>query len=369
MKTWNPLLLAALAASIFSMPAVAGQTIAMSAAQQRSMGIAVAPLAKATGLTSHRMPGEIVVPVGQERVVSAAQPGLVDAVHVAPGQPVKKGQALAHISSPELVELQRDYLQASTQTRLAKSKADRDAELFKDGIIAERRYLETRSSYEELSAVQAQRRQALRLSGMGDAAIVRLESRQEFSSGLTVSAPISGDVLESMVTAGQRIDPMTPLFRIGHLSPLWLEIHAPVESFASVKKGMAVRIPKYEAEGRIIAVIRNINKNDQTMHIRVQIDRNAERLSPGQFVEAEVLGGQEDGTSFTVPRNAVVRNGRDSFVFVQNAKGFTPVKVAVLSEQAERTVIRGNLAVENKVAVSGTVAIKAAWVGAGGGDH
>jgi cobalt-zinc-cadmium efflux system membrane fusion protein len=355
---------------VLTASAQAAELIPMTAAQQRSLGIAVAPVGMASGLSSHRMPGEIVVPVGQERVVSASQPGLVDAVLVAPGQSVKKGQALAHVSSPDLVELQRDYLQAATQARLARNKADRDAELFKEGIIAERRYLETKASHEELSAVLSQRRQALRMAGMGDSAIARLESRQEFSSGLTISAPISGEVLESMVTAGQRIDAMTPLFRVGHLSPLWLEIHAPVEAFASVKKGMTVRIPRYEAEGRIIAVIRNINKNDQTMHIRAEIQRNAERLSPGQFVEAELLSsGQADGKLFTVPRNAVVRNGPDSYVFVQDAKGFLPRKVTVLSEQADKTVIAGAIAASDKVAVSGTVAIKAAWVGAAGGDH
>lgn len=362
-KKYVPVIVFMLAA--FS--AQAADHIPMTAAQQRSLGIEVAVPGRAVGLASHHMPGEIVVPVGQERVVSAPQPGLVSVVHVAPGQSVRKGQALAQISSPDLVALQRDYLQAATQARTAKSKAARDAELFKDGIIAERRHLEAQAAHEELSAVLAERRQALRLAGMSDAAIARLESRQELSSGLTISAPISGEVLESMVTAGQRIDPMTPLFRIGHLNPLWLEIHAPVETFSTVRQGMTVRIPRYDAEGRIIAVIRNINKNDQTMHIRAQIDRNAERLSPGQFVEAEVLS-ESTGQQFTVPRKAVVRNGKDSYVFVQDAKGFVPRKVTVLSEQSDKTVVSGDFAAQDRVAVSGTVAIKAAWVGTGG-DH
>jgi cobalt-zinc-cadmium efflux system membrane fusion protein len=201
---------------------------------------------------------------------------------------------------------------------------------------------------------------------MGESAIARLESRQEFSSGLTISAPIAGEILESMVTAGQRVDPAMPLLRIGHLNPLWLEIHAPIETLSSVTKGMSVRIPKYEAEGRIIAVIRNINKNDQTMHIRAEITRNAERLSPGQFVEAELIGREGKGAQFTVPRNAVVRNGAESFVFVQTARGFIPQKVSVLSEQADKLIVAGALQRSESVAVSGTVAIKAAWVGSGG---
>lgn len=338
--------------------------IAMTARQQQTLGITTAPPSAASATASNRLPGEIAVPVGQERVVSAAQAGLVDALFVAAGQSVKQGQALAHISSPELVALQRDYLQALTQRNLAQNTLERDAELFKDGIIAERRYLASKSNVQELDAVLEQSRQALRLAGMGDAAIARLQSSGAFSSGITLSAPISGQVLQQMVTVGQRVDPAMPLLRIGHLNPLWLEIHAPVEVLGAVKQGMAVRIPKYQAEGKIIAIIRNINKNDQTMHVRAEITRNAEMLSPGQFVEAEILSGGATGAQFTVPKPALVRHGADTYVFVQVPEGFSPRKVSVLSEQADQAVVAG-LTGNEKVAVSGTVAIKAAWIGGG----
>ncbi len=339
--------------------------IPMTVKQQQTLGIVSAPVSAAAMVTGNRLPGEIAVPVGQERVVSAAQSGLVDAVFVAAGQSVKKGQALAHITSPDLVLLQREYLQALAQQRLARNTLDRDAELFKEGIIAERRYLSTRSGQDELNAVLSQRRQALRLAGMGDAAIARLESRGEFSSGMTISAPIEGQVLEQMVTSGQRIDPAMPMFRIARLTPLWLEIHAPVESLGSVKSGMQVRIPKYQAEGRVIAIIRNINKNDQTMHVRAEVTKNGDLLSPGQFVEAEIASESVAGKQFTVPKASVARVGTDNYVFVQNDKGFLPRKITVVSEQSERVVING-LTGNEKVAISGTVAIKAAWAGAGG---
>lgn len=347
-------------------PVFAADTIAITPTQQQSMGITVVPVSAFSAMSGSRMPGEIMVPVGQERVVSAAQPGLVDAVFAAAGQNVRKGQALAHLSSPELVALQRDYLQARTQQRLAKSTLDRDEELFRDGIIAERRYLTTKSSYEELSSLLASRRQALKLAGMGEGAIAQLESRGELTSGLTISAPIEGQVLEQMVTAGQRVDSAMPLFRIGRLQPLWLEIHAPLEVLGGVSNGMTVRIPQYQAEGKIIAIIRSVNKNDQTLHIRAEITRNAERLSPGQFVEAEVEAQGTAGKHFSVPRNAVVRNGAGSYVFVQTAKGFTPQQVVVASEQADRIIVSSGLHGTEKVAASGTVAIKAAWVGASG---
>jgi cobalt-zinc-cadmium efflux system membrane fusion protein len=356
--------------TLLSLPLLAAEQslpqIVMTLKQQQSVGVVVAPLAAATALVSSRLPGEITVPVNQERVISTSQSGLIDALFVAAGQQVKKGQAVAHISSPELVGLQRDYLQTLTQLRLARNTLDRDGELFKDGIIAERRYLTTKSTYDELNAVLMQRRQSLKLAGMGDAAISRLESTSNYSAGMTLSAPIDGQVLEQMATIGQRVDPAMPLLRVGRLNPLWLEIHAPVESLGRVSNGMLVRIPKYAAEGKVIAVIRNVNKNDQTMHVRAEITRNTERLSPGQFVEVEIATPVVSRQQYSVPKKAVIRNGRESYVFVQNTQGFAPRQVQVVSEQADQIVIANGLSGSENIAVSGTAAIKAAWVGTGG---
>jgi RND family efflux transporter MFP subunit len=339
-------------------------TIAITPKQQQAMGIVVSPVSKTNAESTLRLPGEIVIPTSQERIVSAAQGGLIDALHVAAGMGVKKGQVLGHIISTELVSQQRDFLQASTRHRLAKNSLDRDAELFKDGIIAERRYLATKSDFEEASASLSQSKQALRLGGMSDAGITQLGQSGKYASGVNFVAPMDGQVLEQMVSIGQRVDMTAPLLRIGRLSPLWLEIHAPVEHLAVLRQGMQVKIPNYDAEGKIITIIRAINKNDQTVHVRAEITQNAEKLSPGQFVEADVMTQDVAAPAsdhYALPKQAITRQGKDSFVFVQNAKGFTPVKVTVISEQTEKAIVTGNFPDKARVAISGTVAIKAAW--------
>jgi hypothetical protein len=66
--------------------AAAADIIAITPAQQQAMGITVVPVSTFSAMSGSRLPGEIMVPVGQERVVSAAQPGLVDAVFLPPGR-------------------------------------------------------------------------------------------------------------------------------------------------------------------------------------------------------------------------------------------------------------------------------------------
>lgn len=340
--------------------------VVMTASQQQSLGVSVTPISKNSVFSSRHFPAEIVVPVGQERVVSAPQSGLLDQLHIAAGQTVKKGQVIAHIISPDLLNLQKDYLQAQTQKKLAAKSLARDAELLKDGIIPQRRYLETESMHEETSAALAQRKQALNLAGMSDGAISKLNPSSGMSSGITLTAPMDGQVLEQMVTTGQRVDMAMPLYRIANLNPLWLEIHAPLEGLPFVKAGMPVSVPKLQASGKLIAVIRSVNKADQTLHLRAEITKGAEKLSPGQFVEAEIsLGGGQLG-QYSVPKSALARQGAEAVVFVQTQTGFKPVKVKVISEQGDDAIVDADFKGSEKIAVTGISAIKGTWLGLGG---
>jgi membrane fusion protein, heavy metal efflux system len=338
--------------------------IVVSTEQQRNLGITTVPLNQNGLMTSRLFPAEVAIPIGQERVVSTPQTGLIDRLYVAAGQEVKKGQALAHLASQDLISLQRDYLQAQTQKKLADKSLARDEALFKDGIIAQRRYLETQSQHEEASAALMQRKQALKLAGMGDGEIQHMQSASAMGSGITLTAPIAGQVLAQMVVVGQRVDMAMPLYRIGQLNPLWLEIHAPLEALPALKLGMLVRIPKLDANGKLIAIVRNVNKTDQTLNLRAEINQGTDKLSPGQLVEAEIQL-ETQASHYSLPKSALVRQGKQSWVFVQSKQGFNGIPVTVLSEQGSEVVVRGDFTGHEVIANAGTAALKGMWLGIG----
>lgn len=358
--------------SCLMQPALAAESqttpIAITPAQQQALGIKVAELGKDGNLASQRLAGEVVIPVSQERVVSAPQTGLVTALHVAPGQQVKKGQTLAQISSPDMVALQSEYLQALTQHQLAADMLARDKELYQEGIIAQRRFLTTQSQHSETSAVLAQRKQALSLTGMTNAAISQLQKSGVMSSSIALFAPIAGQVLEQMVTVGQRVDVATPLYSIATLNPLWLKIRVPVGLLDDARPGLQVRIPESEIEGKLIAVIRNVNKNDQTIQLRAEIQQGSEKLYPGQYVEVEIVrehAATKGFQAFALPKSAVVRSGSKNYIFVQTKQGFVARSIDIVNEKSGNVSIKADLKGNEMVAVSGTAAIKGKWLGVG----
>ena len=352
----------------------AGQVVRITPAQIKTLGIETSPIQANANANSQRLPGEIVVPVDQARIISAPQSGLIDQMLVATGQHVKQGQALAHLSSPDLVALQRDHLQALSQQRLSQNSLNRDTELYKDGIIAERRYLTSESNHAEVNALLAERRQALKLSGMSPQAIKSLETSGSYTNGITLAAPIDGMVLEQLVTAGQRVDSAMPIYRIAKLSPLWLEIHAPTQALSSIQLGMKVNILNSAAAGKVIAIVPNVNKLDQTALVRVAINNGTAALAPGQLVEAEIAQPVSNkSTSFSLAKSAIVqindgKNANQTLVFVQTKEGFEPRAVKVLNNTGAQTFISGDFAGTERIVTSGTAALKAKMQGIGGGE-
>ena len=352
----------------------AGQVVRITPAQIKTLGIETSPIQANANANSQRLPGEIVVPVDQARIINAPQSGLIDQMLVATGQHVKQGQALAHLSSPDLVALQRDHLQALSQQRLSQNSLNRDTELYKDGIIAERRYLTSESNHAEVNALLAERRQALKLSGMSPQAIKSLETSGSYTNGITLAAPIDGMVLEQLVTAGQRVDSAMPIYRIAKLSPLWLEIHVPTQALSSIQLGMKVNILNSAASGKVIAIVPNVNKLDQTALVRVAINNGTAALAPGQLVEAEIAQPVSNkSTSFSLAKSAIVqindgKNSNQTLIFVQTKEGFEPRAVKVLNNTGAQTFISGDFAGTERIVTSGTAALKAKMQGIGGGE-
>ena len=352
----------------------AGEIVRITPAQIKTLGIETSVIQANANANSQRLPGEIVVPVDQARIISAPQSGLIDQMWVATGQRVKQGQALAHLSSPDLVALQRDHLQALSQQRLSQNSLNRDAELYKDGIIAERRYLTSESNHAEVNALLAERRQALKLSGMSPQAIKNLETSGSYTNGITLTAPIDGMVLEQLVTAGQRVDSAMPIYRIAKLSPLWLEIHAPTQALSSIQLGMKVSIRNAEASGKVIAIVPNVNKLDQTAMVRVAIINGTASLAPGQLVEAEIAQPiTKKLNSFSVPKSAIVqindvKNANQTLIFVQTKDGYEARAIKVLNNAGAQTFISADFAGTEHIVSSGAAALKAKMQGIGGGE-
>jgi RND family efflux transporter MFP subunit len=346
---------------LLAAPVFAADEVKISATQSQTMGLEVAPPKSMTASAGNPLPGQVVVPNKQLHIVAAPVGGLLETLAAATGQSVKKGQLLARLQSPALAEIQRGFLQAAAQSRLAADTLARDEKLFKEGVVAESRYRAAQSHHAESAAQLDERRQALKLAGFGDAALERLKKNAALSGTVDIFAPADGVVLEQMALAGQRVDAAAPLYKLAKLNPLWLEIQAPLKLAAELKGGEGVTVSAFPAAGKLITIGRSVAEGSQTVMLRAEIRSGAEHLRPGQFVEASVVSPAA-GAQWRIPASALVRDGGRTLVFVQSTNGFRIQQVAVLAENANGLVV-GGLQGNERIAVRGVVALKGAWQG------
>ena len=342
--------------------------IAISAEQARSLGIKTVALASVMQGAGADYPARAVIPNNQLRVIGAPLEGIVEAVLAAAGQPVEKGQILAELKSPALVDEQRQLLNALSAAQVARSALNRDDELLKEGIIAKSRYQATRSAATQAQADLEETRQTLALFGMLPEEIKALENSQKITNTIRIVSPLDGFVLEQMAIAGQRVAAADPLYKVGSLTPIWVEMQLPAAQAARVKMGDKVSIHNSGASGRVISMGKSLDAANQTIMVRAEMTQNADTLHPGQLVVAAIEVAGSGAKQWQLPPAAVARQDGQPYVFVKTPDGFRAQQVTVENETASATTISGPLKDSDQVAIDGVLAVKGKWQGLGGGE-
>lgn len=339
--------------------ATAAEPLLLQPAQVESLGIATAVAGEAAGAREATLPARVLVPNEQTRIVAAPVGGLVEMLAVAPGTAVRRGQVLARLASPEALMLQRDVLQADSQASLLHQNLQRDEQLFAEGLIPQSRLQATRAAAAQAGAQARERRAGLALSGVAPG---------KLGGTLELTAPIDGVVIEQSAKLGQRVEPSAPIYGIATLTPLWLEIQAPVDRAAALREGMTVRIPGSEVTATLIAIGRTVDPASQTVLLRASVGAGAQTLRPGQIVEVALPAARGDAGQ-ALPAAALARHAGKTLIFVQAGNEgvgarFEARPVRVLGQGGDSVVVEG-IAAGERVAVKGVSGLKALLAGVG----
>jgi cobalt-zinc-cadmium efflux system membrane fusion protein len=323
--------------------------------------VATIPLAQA--------PGRVVLPPAREFSVSAFQPGVITRVNVAQGVKVDKNDVLAEINSVTLLDAERALVDANAAYHLAEARMQRDETLLREGVISKLRTQETRGEFERARAALRAAEQTLLASGVSAGEIGKLKISQLINGIYQVLAPIDGVVLDRMAIVGQRVDALSPLFRIGKLGELWLEVDMPQERYKEAGIGDVVTVDSPRARARIIEIGQNVNLQSQSVMVRARVEQGAEWLRPGMQVNVQLMHRSTD-RGFRVPPEAVFSHEGRHYVFVRQALGFEAREVAVAGQEAYGIVLHEGLQDGEEVVVQGVAPLKSAWLGdAGGSSH
>jgi len=351
-------------------PAVAAEPnaeFAVSAAQLKTLGITLLKLDQPGAIAGMAYAAKVVLPPGQEQVVSAPVGGVVDQLLIGEQQVVKAGQPMLRLSSPQYGEMQLKLIESANRARLSQKTLQREKALLAEGIISERRVLEAEAAAQDDAARQRQAEAALRLAGIDTAAIQRIAAGGTLSDGVVVRARAAGVVLGIGIKPGQRVQEADALLSMASLQTLWLDIAIPADRQpATLPKAAAIQIVGRDAVAMPLSVGAMVS-DSQTVTLRARVTRGTERLRPGEVVQAQVPFAA-NAAGWALPLQAVARQDDQAYVFVRTDKGFIARPVSVVSSAGASVQVTGDLKPGQEVATASVIALKAAWQGKSGGD-
>ena len=308
--------------------------------------------------------GQIAAAADREARVGVRVPGRITALKAAVGDPVKKGQMLAVVESPELGRAKADYVSAAASAKLARENAAREKQLFEKKISAEVEWRKAEAESVRTSAELQAAENRLHALGVGDAQLP--DKVAHFTSTFGAHSPIDGVIVERGVTLGEMVNPEKTLFLVMDLTQVWLIVDVFEKDIAQValKQKVKVGVTAYKEEqfeGEVSYIGAVVEPRSRAVKVRIALANPGGKLKPGMFARVSLSDtkGDEHEHLF-VPVEAVQRTDQGTIVFVPgNEPGeFVPRPVKTGHEAGKSVAIESGLTAGEQVVVSGSFILK-----------
>jgi cobalt-zinc-cadmium efflux system membrane fusion protein len=289
-------------------------------------GIEVKPVARVDFRTFRDFPGTVVPNQHAVAEITTLVRGRVVDVYVDLGQEVKAGSLLAILYSSELGMAQSGYLKAVAKLYVAERAFNRAKSLLEEKVIG---LAELQRREGEMISIRAEKRESqdrLRLLGMSDELITRLDREQTIQSHVPIVAPFDGRIIVRNLTKGEVVETTEKLFVVADLSEVWVIANIPEKDIPYIhqdqlKHGQTVEIlltpyPDQVFHGKITYVGDVLDIGTRTMRLRIELPNPERKLKPEMYATIRVYSDSESNV-IVVPESSVQRERDRRFVFVQ----------------------------------------------------
>lgn len=287
--------------------------IQLTTAQFQAQGLKLDTVARGEVAQVTALPGKLVVNTDQQAHVSPNFSGHVEQVNVALGQTVSKGQTLAVLSVPELIDQQGSLRLAQAQLDLARQDYQREQQLWSQGISAKQDYLRAENTYRQ-AQISVQSAQA-RLKALG--------AGQGNNGRFTLRAPISGVISQKDIVVGENVQLADQLFVIEKMQDLWLEFNVPSQYVGKIQPQQQVQLTVNGSTQAYEAVVHSLTSQADaqtgTLVVRAKLTQHAEHLRPNVMVNV-LLPTATQKNALRIQKSAVQSIDGKTTVFVLEAQ-------------------------------------------------
>ncbi|WZL89370.1 efflux RND transporter periplasmic adaptor subunit [Salinimicrobium sp. 3283s] len=282
--------------------------------------------------------GELEVPPQSEATVTPVIGGNVSSITVIEGDEVERGDVLAYIEHPEIIEVQTQYINALNSLNYQEKEFQRQKKLYEAGVGSGQIFQRAEAELESLKGQVAGLKAQLQQLNINPETIRNGNIQQR----IPVRSPIDGAVQAVNIKTGQFVQSQIEMFHIINTKDVHVDLMVFEKDVAKVEKGQKVfftieSLPGTELTAEIISVSKNFEQEPKAVHVHAEIIDRPENLVPGMYVRGRIAVDNQQTTA--LPESAIVREGGKFYAFTAEEEGdtwsFRPVEITTGSDKGE----------------------------------
>jgi membrane fusion protein, copper/silver efflux system len=227
------------------------------------------------------------------KTIPAHVPGRVEQLLVNfTGDEVVKGQTIAVIYSPTLIQAQQELIEAKKLSNTIPG-----------ALVAAR--------------------EKLRQWKLTDQQIASIENTEKIISNFEVKSLVSGVITKKIVNQGDYVSQGSALYEVSDLSKLWILFDAYESDLPWIKQGDQIQFTLQSVPGKnftanISFISPVIDELSRVAKVRIELNNKDRVFKPGMFATG-ILNAKLEGfnNNFIIPRTAVLWTGKRSVVYVK----------------------------------------------------
>ena len=299
--------------------------------EERVIPVGVLQIDSVCGLVRNTYPGYLEE--GQSVEMAFKYGGTLQQLNVKEGSPVRKGQTLACVSSPQMESTQRS---AQATLEQAQDAYDRLEKVHEKGSLPEIKWREMVANLEKAQSAM-------------DLANAMLADN-------VIRAPFDGTVAALNAEVGENIAPLRPVMRLINTKGMTVKIAVPETEIAKVRLGdtAEIAIPALGDErfgGKVVEKSLTASLLTHSYPVKVLIEQPGKALVPGMI--GKVVLKADVGKGIVVPANAVLINQEGKFVWVVENGRATRRQIVLSGYSGNGVIVSEGLAMGDRVIVEG----------------
>ncbi|WP_374961680.1 efflux RND transporter periplasmic adaptor subunit [Spongiibacter tropicus] len=341
-----------------------GETLALTGEDQARLGIVSQAVTAADSRSGIRVPALVISSPEAPSQLAIRHAGVLQTWHRPGGATVAAGELVATVHSPELAQIQEQWLAAVFEQANQQAQLDKDRQLFAEGIISRQRLAQTQRAAQQAAFNRNAWQGQLQQAGFNGAALEQLRIGHLPPGNYLLRAPQAGLLNREFVSVGDAVAANQTLASITTSTTLWLRATVSAPLAAGLTLGQELRLAEVpNSPLQLVSKNRELSPGTQRVEILARF-RQPVALLPGQRVSL-VLSSATPGVR--VPASAITRNGSSAAVYVRRDEGFE-VRELTLLPLGEDYLASTGLQAGEEIAVQGAAQLKGMLLGLGGGE-